>query len=174
MAVPDSVGDWRKTIFYFPSRNMTTDFHNPDPRHHSLVRGGYSFHFARRMGFEPATMPRRLTKILLLILVTWVPLVVLSILNGHAWGHSVVEPLLADPVIYSRFLFVVPLLELAQVVVETSLGVQMRQFLKSGLVPKEEQPEFLRRKRPSFACAGRLWRRWSSRSWPWHSPLLRR
>jgi hypothetical protein len=54
-----------------------------------------------------------------------------------------VEPLLADPVIYSRFLFVVPLLELAQVVVETSLGVQMRQFLKSGLVPPEEQPEFM-------------------------------
>ena len=53
------------------------------------------------------------------------------------------EPLLFDPVIYSRFLFVVPLLELAQVVVETSLGVQMRQFLKSGLVPEEERPEFL-------------------------------
>ena len=116
---------------------------NPHPHHHSLVRGGYSFHFAHRMGFEPATMPRRLRKILLLILVTWVPLVVLSLLNGHAWGHSIVEPLLADPVIYSRFLFVLPLLELAQVVVETSLGVQTRQFLKSGLVPQGEQPEFL-------------------------------
>jgi hypothetical protein len=122
---------------------MTTDPHHPNPRHHSLVRGGYSFHVARRMGFEPATMPRRLTKILLLILVTWVPLVFLSLVNGHAWGHSVVEPLLADPVIYSRFLFVVPLLELAQVVIETSLGVQMRQFLKSSLVAEGEQPKFL-------------------------------
>ena len=44
--------------------------------------------------------------------------------------------------IYSRFLFVVPLLELAQLVVETSLGVQMRHFLDSGLVPEEERPEF--------------------------------
>jgi hypothetical protein len=125
------------------TRITATDSHNLSPHHHTLVRGGYSFHLARRMGFEPATMRRRLTKILLLILVTWVPLVCLSLLNGHAWGHSVVEPLLADPVIYSRFLFVVPLLELAQVVVETSLGMQMRQFLKSGLVPEEEQPEFL-------------------------------
>ena len=58
-------------------------------------------------------------------------------------GTPSTEPLLVDPVIYSRFLFVVPLLELAQVVVETSLGVQMRQFLKSGLVPEGEQPEFL-------------------------------
>ena len=122
---------------------MITDFHNPNPHHHSLVRGGYSFHIAHRMGFEPATMRGRLKKILLLILVTWVPLVVLSLINGHAWGHSVAEPLLADPVIYSRFLFVLPLLELAQVVVETSLGVQMRQFLKSSLVPDGERPDFM-------------------------------
>jgi hypothetical protein len=95
------------------------------------------------MGFEPPTTPRRFTKVLLLILATWVPLLLLSFLSGHAWGHSVKEPLLLDPVIYTRFLFVVPLLELAQVVVETSLGIQMRQFLKSGLVPAEEQPDFL-------------------------------
>ncbi len=121
---------------------MATDSHRPSSTQHSLVRGGYSLHVARRMGFEPATAPRRLSKVLLLIFVTWAPLVFLSFLSGHAWGHSVKEPLLLDPVIYSRFLFVVPLLELAQVVVETSLGVQMRQFLKSGLVPEEQQPEF--------------------------------
>ena len=68
---------------------MATDSRNPNPHHHSLVRGGYSFRIASRMGFEPPTTPRRLTKVLLLILVTWVPLVVLSFLSGHAWGHSV-------------------------------------------------------------------------------------
>jgi hypothetical protein len=123
---------------------MSSQALNPSSRHHTLVRGGYSFHLANRMGFEPATMLKRLTKTVLLILVTWVPLVALAILGGHAWGHSVKEPLLFDPIIYSRFLFVVPLLELAQVVVETSLGVQMRQFLKSGLVSEKERPEFLR------------------------------
>jgi hypothetical protein len=122
---------------------MSLDSHNPSLRQHSIVRGGYSYHVARRLGFEPPTTPRRLTKVLLLILVTWVPLVLLSFLSGHAWGHSVKEPLLLDPVIYTRFLFVVPLLELALVVVETSMGVQMRQFLKSGIVPPEEQPDFL-------------------------------
>ena len=66
-----------------------------------------------------------------------------ALLNGRAWGHLVKEPLLFDPVIYTRFLFVVPLLEFAQVVVESSLGVQMRQFLKSGLIPEKDQPVFL-------------------------------
>lgn len=122
---------------------MSLNLHSPSAARHSVVRGGYSLHLARRLGFEPATPRRRLAKVLLLILVTWAPLVVLSFLSGHAWGHSVKEPLLLDPVIYSRFLFVVPLLELAQVVVETSLGVQMQQFLKSGLVAEKEQTEFL-------------------------------
>ena len=114
----------------------------PDPSHHSLVRGGPSYRVARRFGFEPPSRTRRLTKVLLLVLVTWVPLGVLSFLEGHAWGRSVAEPLLLDPVVYSRFLFVVPMLELALVVVETSLGVQMRHFISSGLVPEQERPEF--------------------------------
>ena len=122
---------------------MASEGLEPLPKHHSLVRGGYSFHFARRIGLEPATMPKRLAKIALLVCVTWVPLVILSMIRGHAWGRAVKEPLFLDPVIYSRFLFVVPLLELAQVVVEASLGVQTRQFLRSGLVPEKERPAFL-------------------------------
>jgi hypothetical protein len=109
---------------------------------HSLVRGAASHHVARRLGFEPPTPHRRLLKVLSLVLVTWVPLVVLSFLHGDAWGHRVQIPVLRDPVIYSRFLFVLPLLELAQIVVETSLGVQMRHFLDSGLVPENERSRF--------------------------------
>jgi hypothetical protein len=82
--------------------------------------------------------------VLLLLIVTWIPLVVLSLVGGHAWGDSVQEPLLRDPNIYSRFLFVLPLLELAQAVIERSLSVQMRQFFKSGLVPLEERAAFTR------------------------------
>jgi hypothetical protein len=104
----------------------------------SLVRGGPSYRLARRLGLEPPTLHRRLLKVLLLVLVTWVPLVLLSLLEGG----RVAVPLLHDPVIYSRFLFVVPLLELAQVVVETSLGVQTRHFLASGLVAEPDRPAF--------------------------------
>jgi hypothetical protein len=121
---------------------MPPDLQHPKPHHHSLVRGGYSFRVARRMGFEPPTTSRRLAKVFVLILVTWAPLVLLSVLSGRAWGPFDSEPLLLAPVVYSRFLFVVPLLELAQVVVESSLGVQMRHFVDSGLVPERQRPEF--------------------------------
>jgi hypothetical protein len=90
------------------------------------------------LGFEPPTLSRRLLKVGLLLLLTWAPLVLLSLLQGG----RVAIPLLHDPVIFSRFLFVVPLLELAQVVVETSLGVQARYFLESGLVAEPDRPAF--------------------------------
>jgi hypothetical protein len=78
----------------------------------------------------------------LLVLVTWVPLVLLALMRRHATGVGVDVPLLLDPVAYSRFLFVVPLLELAQVVVEKSLAVQTRHFLESGLVQPPDWPLF--------------------------------
>jgi hypothetical protein len=117
---------------------MTINLEDQKTSPTSLVRGGPSYHLARRLGLEPPTTRRRLLKLVLLVLVTWVPLVLLSLLQGG----RVAIPLLHDPMVYSRFLFVVPLLELAQVVVEVSLGVQMRHFLTSGLVAEPDRPAF--------------------------------
>ncbi len=117
---------------------MAIDLDDPKSSETSLVRGGPSYYLVRRLGLEPPTLSRRLVKLFLLILLTWIPLVLLSLFQGG----RVAIPLLHDPIIYSRFLFVVPLLELAQIVVETSLGVQMRHFLESGLVLEADRPAF--------------------------------
>ena len=109
-----------------------------DPDGFDLVGRGPSFRLAQRFGFNRPDRPRRIRKILLLILVTWVPLVLLTLVAGHAFGNRVAVTLLRDPVILSRFLFVLPLLALAEIVVERSLGVQARQFLASGVVPTGE------------------------------------
>ena len=109
-----------------------------DPHGFDLVGRGPSFRMAQRFGFNRPDRPRRIRKILLLILVTWVPLVLLSLISGHAYGDRVAVTLLRDPVILSRFLFVLPLLALAEIVVARSLGVQTRQFLASGVVPAGE------------------------------------
>ncbi len=117
---------------------MATDLQDPTAHGPSLVRGGASYRLARRLGLDAPTLSRRLLKVGLLIIVTWAPLVILSLLQEG----RVAIPLLRDPVIFSRFLFVVPLLELAQVVVGTSLGVQMRHFLESGLVAERDRPAY--------------------------------
>ncbi len=112
------------------------------PTDRLLVRGGISYRLGEWLGLEPPTPVRRLWKVLLLVVFTWLPLVVLSMLKGHAWRGRVSVPLMFDPVIHTRFLFVVPLLELAQIFVETSLRVQIQHFLESGLIPEVERPRF--------------------------------
>src|SRR6202043_1007089 len=77
-----------------------------------------------------------------LVLIPWVPLVLLSLTAGHAFGGGVAIPLLCDPEIYIRFLFVVPLLALAEVFVATSIAVQVRYFITSGIVAERERPRF--------------------------------
>src|SRR5271157_554755 len=81
-----------------------------DPDGFDLVDRGPSHRVAQRFGFGHPDRPRRTRKVLLLILVTWVPLVLLSLVSGHAFHDHVVVGLLRDPAIHSRFLFVVPLL----------------------------------------------------------------
>jgi len=70
--------------------------------------------------------------------VTWVPLVLLSLMSGHAFEDQAEVGVLRDPVVLSRFLFVLPLLAIAEIVVARGLGVQARQFLISGVVTAEE------------------------------------
>ncbi len=113
-----------------------------NPEDFDLVSRGPAYRLALRVGFGHPDRPSRVRKVLLLILVTWVPLLILSLAAGHAYGDRVIVPLLHDPVIYSRFLFVVPLLALADLVVARSLKVQTRYFLDSGILPERVRPQF--------------------------------
>jgi hypothetical protein len=54
---------------------------------------------------------------------TWLPLAVLSILGGTAWGNKVKIPLLCDASIYGRFFVALPLLIAAELVIDPCLGL---------------------------------------------------
>ncbi len=88
------------------------------------------------------TFWRRVLRSLLLILVTWVPLVVLASFSGQASGHTVAVSLLRDPEVNCRFLVALPLLSLVEVFVLTSLAIQVRQFLTSGILADAEKARF--------------------------------
>ena len=57
---------------------------------------------------------------LALVLLTWLPLLLLSIVEGHAWGRSVELPFLRDVETNVRFLLAAPLLILAEVACTTA------------------------------------------------------
>lgn len=105
------------------------------------VQSGLTNRLFQRLGLlQPAS--RRALRIVVLILVTWVPLFVLSSLSGHVTGHSVTITLLRDPEVHCRFLIALPLLELAEVFLAISLSVQARQLMTCGVVSDSQKSRF--------------------------------
>ena len=106
-----------------------------------VIRGSKNSLFGYLSPRDP-TRAFRMWRIGILILITWVPLLLLAIVSGHA-SHGIVDvPLLHDPGLYGRFLFVLPLLELAELIAAASLTVQARQFLDSKLIPEQQHSRF--------------------------------
>jgi hypothetical protein len=106
------------------------------------LEGSPAHQLATRLGLAHPTRPRRGLRVALLVLATWAPLVIFSLAAGTALGDRVNVPLLRDPEIYIRFLFVVPLLELARFVVLRSITVQIRHLAESGFVTQSQLPLF--------------------------------
>jgi hypothetical protein len=72
----------------------------------------------------------------------WVPLLVLSVVEGHAWGPSVALPFLYDVDTHVRFLVAMPLLILAEMVVHQRLRPTALQFLDRHLIPDSARAAF--------------------------------
>jgi hypothetical protein len=108
----------------------------------SLTEGGPGAAVIKRLRFGPwdlgAAAPRTAV---LLAAITWIPLLVLSVLQGTALG-GVQLPFLHDIAAYVRFLFAVPVLVLADPVVGARLRRTVTHFLDSGVVPPDSWERF--------------------------------
>lgn len=121
---------------------MTMDSAEPKPGDFRLLEGGPYFRLDQFLSAFGLVHSRRWVKILLIIVITWVMPLLLSMASGRALRGQVAVPFLHDPAAYCRFLIVIPLLELAELVVALSLAAQARQFVASGIVPEAEWPRF--------------------------------
>jgi hypothetical protein len=106
----------------------------------SLVTGGPFFRALRRMGlFE---LRHNIRRVVAWLILTWLPLVVLSIVEGTAWGNRVKIPLLYDFSIYGHFLVALPLLIAAEVVIDPFIRRVVSLFNSSGLIREEDIPAY--------------------------------
>jgi hypothetical protein len=108
----------------------------------SLVAGGPLFRLLRLTRLSGDAMELMHRRVLFLILLTWVPLLVLTILEGHAWGDGVTLPFLHDIETHLRLLIAGPLLLLAELVAHRTLVPIVRQFVDNDLIPEEARPRF--------------------------------
>jgi hypothetical protein len=80
--------------------------------------------------------------VIVAILLAWVPLLLLSMAGGTAWGDGVAVTFLRDVETQVRLLIVVPLLIVAEIAVHRKLPAVVRTFVERGLVPDAARPQF--------------------------------
>jgi len=119
-----------------------SESHLPEPPGFSLVLGGPLYQLWRRMrlsGEKLELLPRRAG---VLALLAWIPLLLLSIAEGHAWGGGVVLPFLKDIEMHVRLLVALPLLIGAELFVNQRMRLVPHQFVARGLIPDAERQKF--------------------------------
>jgi len=75
-------------------------------------------------------------------LLTWLPLLLLSAVQGLASGEHLSIPFVKDFAVNVRFLIALPLLLISEVGIDHRLRITAKHFLKSGLVTEAELPTF--------------------------------
>ena len=116
------------------------DLHHPPD--FSLVLGGPLFQLLRRTHLADDALLLVRQRIVVIALLAWLPLLVLSALEGNLWGGSTSVPFLLDIEVHVRFLVSLPLLVLAELVVHRRMRPLLQQFVERNLVPESAMPRF--------------------------------
>ena len=117
-----------------PLLQKTADF--------SLVLGGPLYQLWRSTRLAGDTLQLLHRRILALALVTWAPLLLLSMAAGRAWGDKVRVPFLLDVDMHLRLLLALPLLVVAELVIHRRMRPMVGQFLERGLIPETGRAQF--------------------------------
>ncbi len=113
-----------------------------DPYDFSLVLGGPLYQIIRRAHLSGSALELLRRRILTLSLLAWLPLGILSLLGGRAWGPSVTVPFLMDLDVHVRFLLTLPLLIVAELVVHQRMRPVAHQFLERHLIAPASRAGF--------------------------------
>jgi hypothetical protein len=119
----------------------------------SLVLGGPLFQLLRRARLEDDAGMLLRRRILFFAAIGWLPLLLLSSLEGHlVAGGGVAVAFARDIDVHIKFLIVVPLLVMAELVVHQRMRPIARSFLDRNLIPEGELERF----KQAIAAAFRL------------------
>jgi hypothetical protein len=119
----------QKTIDHF---DKSTDF--------SLVLGGPLFQILRRAHLTGDTLELLKQRILVISLLAWLPLLILSALEGQALGGNAAVPFLRDLEVHIKFLVIIPLLIISELVVHQRMRFVVKQFRQRRLIVENDLP----------------------------------
>lgn len=118
------------------------DIHNSDkPPDFSLVLGGPLFQLLMRLRLITPSLDLLKRRIICITLFTWLPLLLLSLVEGKAWGNVGI-PFLYDMEDQARFLVALPLLIAAELLVHKQLRLLVGQFIDRDIITQKVRPRF--------------------------------
>lgn len=113
-----------------------------EPPDFSLVLGGPLYQLWRRTHLSGDTLELLRRRVVVLALLAWVPLLMLSVAEGHAWGGNVKLPFLHDIEMHVRLLLALPLLIVAELVVHQRMRTVVSQFIERDLITDATRTRF--------------------------------
>ena len=108
------------------------------PHDFSMVLGGPLYQLFLRMRIVRQPLDLLARRIVVITMLAWLPLLVLSVAIGRAWGNAKI-PFLLDIAAHARFLVSLPLLIIAEWVVHKRVRPLINQFLAREIVPPAEE-----------------------------------
>ena len=113
-----------------------------EPHDFALVLGGPLYQLLRRSRLAGDGLALLHRRVLVLTAVAWAPLLVLTIAEGTAWGGRVTLPFLHDVDMHVRLLLALPLLVVAELLVNRRLGPTVRKFVERGVITDAARARF--------------------------------
>jgi hypothetical protein len=124
------------------STSVSGDSFLRDPRDFSLVLGGPIYQLLRRSHLTDDALGLVRQRIVVISLFCWLPLLMLSTLEGKVLRGGVVVPFLLDLEAHVRFLVATPLLIGAELLVHQRMRFVVKQFLEQNLIPENSMKRF--------------------------------
>lgn len=109
----------------------------------SIIRGGLMERALELLHvIIPSGNKNTLRKIIFFISITWIPLLILTLVSGLFWTESIQMNFFEDFPVHLRFLVAVPMLLIAEIIVDRRVKLVVNHFSESGLVTEEGKKEF--------------------------------
>ena len=120
--------------------STTTTARLPPPADLSVVLGGPLYQLLRRTRLSDDTLALVHRRILAFLMLTWVPLLLLSLFEGRAWWGTVAVPFLLNAEVQGRFLLAMPLLIMAELGVHLRMRKLVAHFFDRELIAPADLP----------------------------------
>ena len=121
---------------------MNNIYNYKEPPDFSLVLGGPLFQLLLRSRLTSPALALLKRRIVFISLFAWLPLLLLSLVDGKTWG-GVGLPFLYDLEMQARFLVALPLLIAAELLVHQWLRPVVGQFIENDIITEKMLPRFM-------------------------------